>query len=71
VSACLWIPKNVTVICNILFCFLELVILVIFKSREWTSVVVWISKQEIRAMLLLSRPDNLEGIAPLEDSINP
>jgi len=49
VSAYLWIPKKVTVVCDIVFCILELVLLVIFKSREWRSIVVWISEQEIRA----------------------
>jgi len=69
VSAYLWIPKKVTVVCDIVFCILELVLLVIFKSREWRSIVVWISEQEIRAKWLLSSPDNLNDIVPLQDSI--
>jgi hypothetical protein len=65
----LWVPKKVTVLSDIVLCILELLLLVIFKSREWTKVVVWISKHEIQAIWLLSSPDHLDGIVPLQDCI--
>lgn len=69
VSTYLWIPKKMTVLRDTVFCIRELLLLMLFKSREWTSILVWISKQEIRAKLRLSSPNNLDGIVPLQDII--